>query len=63
VRIAIANTASEAAGTLGPLLGGALAAAFGYSVVFVASVAFLVVGAIVVMYWVPEPRDVARRYL
>ena len=63
VRIAIASTASEAAGTLGPLLGGGLAAAFGYPVVFVASVAFLVVGAIVVMYWVPEPRDAARRYL
>jgi len=63
VRIAIANTASEAAGTLGPLLGGALAAAFGYRAVFLTSVAFLLIGGIVVMYWVPEPRDTARRFL
>jgi hypothetical protein len=34
VRIAIANSTSEFAGTLGPLLGGAIAAVFGYPVLF-----------------------------
>ncbi len=56
VRIAVANTVSEVAGTLGPLLGGALATAFGYPVVFATSMAFLIVGGAVVNYYVPEPR-------
>ncbi len=38
VRIAIANTASELAGTIGPLLGGALAAFAGYQSVFLVSI-------------------------
>jgi MFS family permease len=56
MRIAIANTASEIAGTIGPLLGGLLAACFGYVSVFVTSVAFLVLGGAVVRIYVPEPR-------
>ena len=56
VRIAIANTASEFAGTLGPLLGGLLAASLGYESVFVVSMLFLVVGGVVVRIYVPEPR-------
>ncbi len=56
VRIAVANTVSEVAGTVGPLLGGALAAAFGFPVVFATSMAFLIVGGAVVNYYVPEPR-------
>jgi len=56
MRIAIANTASEVAGTIGPLLGGLLAAAFGFEAVFAVSIAFLVVGGIVVRIYVPEPR-------
>ena len=56
VRIAIANTTSELAGTIGPLLGGVLAASFGYPTVFVTSVLFLIVGGGVVYYYVPEPR-------
>ncbi len=55
-RIAIANTAAEAAGTVGPLLGGLLATAFGYPSVFVVSILFLLVGGTVVNYYVPEPR-------
>jgi MFS family permease len=43
VRIAIANTASEIAGTIGPLLGGLLAGIFGYESVFMLSILFLVV--------------------
>ena len=56
VRIAIANTASEVAGTIGPLLGGVLAAMLGFEAVFAASITFLVVGGIVVRIYVPEPR-------
>jgi predicted MFS family arabinose efflux permease len=57
VRIAIANTASEVAGTIGPLLGGLLAALLGYEAVFAASIVFLVVGGTVVRIYVPEPRQ------
>jgi MFS family permease len=57
VRIAIANTASEVAGTIGPLLGGLLAALLGYEAVFAASIVFLVVGGTVVRFYVPEPRQ------
>jgi MFS family permease len=56
VRIAIANTASEIAGTIGPLLGGVLAAYFGYLSVFICSIGFLVIGGAVVRFYVPEPR-------
>jgi MFS family permease len=56
IRIAIANTASELAGTIGPLLGGVLAALAGYQAVFMASILFLVVGGAVVARYVPEPR-------
>ncbi|MFT7246392.1 MAG: MFS family permease [Candidatus Azotimanducaceae bacterium] len=56
VRIAIANTASEIAGTIGPLLGGLLAALLGYESVFMVSILFLVVGGLVVRIYVPEPR-------
>jgi MFS family permease len=56
VRIAIANTASEIAGTLGPLVGGLLAAWLGYYSVFFVSMMFLVIGGTVVRIYVPEPR-------
>jgi MFS family permease len=56
VRIAIANSASELAGTLGPLAGGAIAAGFGYPVLFVTSVAFLIAGGVMIVVMVPEPR-------
>ena len=55
-RIAIANTGSELAGTLGPLLGGLLATWAGYHAVFVCSMVFLGIGAIVIRRYVPEPR-------
>jgi MFS family permease len=56
MRIAIANSASEFAGALGPLLGGLIAAAFGYPAMFLVSVAFLVAGGVMVVFMVPEPR-------
>ncbi len=56
LRIAIANTTSEFAGTIGPLLGGILAMTLGHIWVFWASIAFLVIGGAVVRIYVPEPR-------
>ncbi len=56
VRIAIANSTSEMAGSLGPLLGGVIATSFGYPALFFTSVAFLVVGGVMVALLVPEPR-------
>jgi MFS family permease len=56
MRIAIANSASEFAGALGPLLGGVIAAYFGYPLLFLVSVAFLVAGGVMVVVMVPEPR-------
>ncbi len=56
VRIAIANTASETAGTIGPLLGGLLAAVAGYQSVFMTSIIFLILGGAAVARYVPEPR-------
>ena len=56
LRIAVANTASEFAGTLAPLAGGFIAASFGYPAVFVVSVAFLLTGTSMVMFKVAEPR-------
>ncbi len=61
MRIGIANTAGELAGTLGPLLGGVLAATLGYEAVFISAVAFLFVGGMVVRLYVPEPRKVTPR--
>jgi len=56
VRIAVANTASEFAGSIGPLAGGFIAASFGYESVFAVSVAFLLTGGLMVMFRVREPR-------
>lgn len=56
MRIAVANTVSEIAGTVGPLAGGLLAAWLGYHAVFLASIAFLTGGGILLLARVPEPR-------
>jgi len=57
MRIAIANTGSEIAGTVGPIFGGLLATLYGYQSVFVTSIIFLLIGGIVVGKFVPEPRN------
>jgi MFS family permease len=57
MRIAIANTAAELAGTLGPIAGGLLAHHFGYPALFLVSVAFLAAGGVMVALLVPEPRQ------
>ncbi len=56
MRIGLANSCSEFAGALGPLLGGLLATLYGYEMVFWASAAFLTIGATVVLRSVPDPR-------
>ena len=55
-RIAIANTVAQVAGSIGPLLGGALATWSGYESVFISAIFFLVLGALLVYFYVPEPR-------
>lgn len=60
LRIAIANTGSELAGAIGPLLGGLLAAALGYTAVFLTSIGFLAIGAVLILLFVPEPRRAGR---
>lgn len=56
MRIAIANTAAELAGTIGPLVGGIIAHSLGYTTLFAVSVAFLAAGGLMVALQVPEPR-------
>lgn len=56
VRIAVANSVSQVAGSLGPLIGGAMAALLDYESVFLASVFFLATGAALILFRIPEPR-------
>jgi len=55
-RIALANTASELMGSIGPLAGGFIAASFGYHAVFAVAVAFLAAGGLLVQLKVRDPR-------
>jgi MFS family permease len=57
VRIAIANMVAQVAGAIGPLLGGILATMLGYEYVFVLAIFFLLLGALMVLFYVPEPRN------
>jgi len=54
--IAIANTAAQMAGSLGPLLGGFIATWFGYEKVFLTGTSFLFLGGALVVFFVAEPR-------
>ena len=56
LRIAIANTTAEISGAFGPLLGGLLAAYFGFESVFMLAIVFLTLGAAITLITVPEPR-------
>ena len=59
VRIALANSVSQVAGSLGPLAGGVMASLLGYEWVFVTSILFLATGASLVLFRIPEPRHSA----
>ncbi|CAN7251949.1 MFS transporter [Phenylobacterium sp. LjRoot164] len=56
MRIAISSTAEGIMASLGPLAGGFIADHYGFNVVFGASIGFLVLGLIVLLTVVKEPR-------
>ena len=56
MRIAISSTAEGIMASLGPLAGGFIADHYGFNVVFGASIGFLVVGLLILLTVVKEPR-------
>ncbi|MDE0885583.1 MAG: MFS transporter [Myxococcota bacterium] len=56
VRIAVANSAQEGVGAIGPLLGGGLAVIFGLDTLFAVAIAFQVAAIALVLSRVDEPR-------
>lgn len=56
IRIAVANTAQEFAGSVGPIVGGLIATVYSLQAVFPVSILFLSIGGIMVLKYVPEPR-------
>mgnify|MGYP002631851694 CR=1 FL=1 len=56
MRIALANTAAQLAGTIGPISGGILATWLNYEAVFIVAIIFIVLGSTLVYLFVPEPR-------
>jgi MFS family permease len=56
LRIAVANSAQELVGAIGPLLGGVLAVTFGRATVYEVAIAFQLAAITVVLLWVDEPR-------
>jgi len=63
MRIAVANSASEAVGIAAPLLGGLLAAAFGYATLIYVAVAAQALAFLVTLFFVDEPRHRAQQPL
>jgi MFS family permease len=57
LRVAIANMATEIAGSIAPLLGGIVATVLGYHAVFFGATGFLLLGGAVLLLWVREPRS------
>jgi MFS family permease len=56
MRIAVANSAAELVGAIGPVLGGALATAVSYAAVFQTAIAFQLAALVVVVLYLREPR-------
>jgi MFS family permease len=56
MRLALASTAQGAMSAAGPLAGGLLAGALGYSVLFGVSIGFLAVALLILLFLVEEPR-------
>lgn len=56
VRIALANSAQEFVGFIGPLLGGAIAVAFSKQSLFLVAIAFQLSAVLMVLVYVDEPR-------
>ena len=61
LRVAIANMATEIAGSIAPLLGGIIATTLGYSAVFFGATGFLLAGGVMLLLWVREPRAFTAR--
>ena len=56
MRIAVANSASELVAAVGVAVGGVLAISIGYGGVFSVALGFQVAGALMVLFFVDEPR-------
>ena len=56
MRLALTATTQGLMATLGPLVGGVIAAALGYQVLFGVSVGFLALALVVLVGFVEEPR-------
>lgn len=56
LRIAVAQTGEQTAGVIAPLVGGVIAATFGYESVFWVSIAIAAAALTVAILWMPEPR-------
>ena len=61
LRIAVASSASEFVGTIGPLLGAVIAVALSHVAVFCTAIAFQLASVFVVLFLVEEPRSRRRR--
>jgi MFS family permease len=56
LRIAVANSAQELVGAIGPLIGGVLAVVFVRDVVYWVAIAFQILAVVTTLIWVDEPR-------
>ena len=56
MRIAVANSASELVGAIGPLLGGVIAMVWSYELVFGIAIGFQLAAIALVLRFVDEPR-------
>lgn len=56
MRVAVANSASEAVGIFSPLIGGLIAARSGYPTLIAVAMGFMALAFVVVWRWVDEPR-------
>lgn len=63
MRIAVANSASELVGAIGPIVGGILASLWSYYAVFWVAIAFQLVSIACVALFVEEPRRTRRKRL
>ena len=56
IRLAASSTAVNFVGTIGPLLGGAIAALWSYHALFVTCIVLQSIALAIIVVWVPEPR-------
>lgn len=61
IRVALSNTAANAIGTIGPLLGGLLVSWFGYPAIFALCIVMQIAAVVILVGWVVEPRYLSIR--